>query len=110
MGNDTIEVADWGDLDRLATAMDEVGEQLAATTVYAVGWVCRPDGFETSPVCLLRPLGEVLARVADAFRTAGRLSHDDWRRLHDATVAAAEGLRASDAGAHADGVDLQGRV
>ena len=100
MGSTTMEVADWGDLDRLVRAMDEVGGQMAQATSYAVTWMCRPDGFATSPVCLLRPLGEVLERVGEAFTEAGRVWGDDWRRLHDATVDAAQGLRASDGRAH----------
>ena len=100
MGSTTIEVSDWDDLHRLAGAMDEVGEQMARATSYAVGWMCRPDGFTTSPVCLLRPLGDVLERVAEAFTEAGRVWGDDWQRLHDASVDAAHGLESSDLRAH----------
>lgn len=92
----TIEVTGWADLEGLAEAMGEVGEQMAATTSYAVTWVCRPDGFETSPVCLLRPLAQVLGLVAQAFGEAGRLWGEDWRRLEDATRESGRLLRESD--------------
>lgn len=96
MGDTTIQVDDWAVLDGLVGAMSEVGEQMAATTSYAVGWVCRPDGFVTSPVCVLRPLAGVLELVADAFTETGRVWGEDWERICDATADAARGLRDSD--------------
>jgi hypothetical protein len=96
MGETVIEVDDWATLDGLVTAMAEVGEQMAATTSYAVGWMCRPDGFVPSPVCLLRPLAEVLELVAGAFAEVGRVWDDDWERMRDATTEASRRLRASD--------------
>jgi hypothetical protein len=100
MSETTIEVAEWGDLDLLAAAMAEVGGQMSATTSYAARWVCRADGFVSSPVCVLRPLAEVMELLAEAFTEAGRVWSADWQRLHDATGDAARGLRASDV--HAD--------
>ena len=96
MSETTIEVAAWDELEQLAGAMGEVGEEMARTTAYAVAWMCRPDGFDTSPVCLLRPLAEVLERVGEAFEEAGRRWGDDWRREQEATSAAARDLRLGD--------------
>ncbi|MCW2814744.1 MAG: hypothetical protein JWN84_2199 [Nocardioides sp.] len=96
MTGTTIEVAAWAELDQLAAAMGEVGDEMARTTAYAVAWMCRPDGFDTSPVCLLRPLGEVLERIGAAFEEAGRTWRDDWLREQEATSTAARDLRQGD--------------
>lgn len=96
MTSTTIEVASWADLVGLATTMEEVGDDMARTTAYAVRWVCRPDGFATSPVCLLRPLAEVVERLGEAFGEAGRVWREDWLREREATVVATRGLRGSD--------------
>lgn len=96
MADRTIEVGDWSELEGLVEVMGQVGEQMSATTSYAVGWMCRPDGFATSPACLLRPLGELVERVGDAFAEAGRAWGEDWERVVDATVVTTRGLRASD--------------
>lgn len=96
MTDTTIEIGDWSELEGLVAVMRQVGEQMSATTSYAVGWMCRPDGFATSPACLLRPLGELMELVGDAFAEAGRAWSDDWERAVDATVVSTRGLRASD--------------
>lgn len=96
MTGPTIEVASWADLAGLATTMEEVEEQMAATSAYAVRWMCRPDGFATSPACLLRPLAEVMESLGEAFTDAGRVWRDDWLREREATVVAARWLAGSD--------------
>lgn len=96
MTDRTIEIGDWGELEGLVAEMREVGEQMSSTTAYAVGWMCRSDGFATSPACLLRPLGELMELVGDAFAELGRAWSDDWERVVDATVVSTHGLRASD--------------
>lgn len=96
MADRTIEIGDWSELEGLVAVMGQVREQMSATTSYAVGWMCRPDGFATSPACLLRPLGEVMELVGDAFAEAGRAWGDDWARVIEATSVAKGGLLASD--------------
>ena len=57
---DGIEIRQWDDLVRLgswSTALAAEHERIGA---YAARWACRPDGFEPSPICLLRPLGAAL--------------------------------------------------
>ncbi len=96
MGSNHLEIDDWADLDRLDLRMDEVGAQVDATVRYAVAWMCRRDGFATSPACLLRPLAEVMDRVGEAFTVAGRRYADDWQRLRDGVVLAKRDLHGSD--------------
>lgn len=96
MGSIHLEIDDWDDLGRLDLNMDEVGVQADATVRYAVAWMCRRDGFATSPACLLRPLAEVMDLVGEAFAVAGRRYADDWQRLRDGVVLAKRDLRGSD--------------
>ncbi|WP_134766903.1 hypothetical protein [Nocardioides sp. 1609] len=96
MSSPEITVEDWADLERLPRAMDDVGQQLEDTLGYAVRWMCRRDGFATSPVCVLQPLAEVMDVVAAAFAGAGRRYLDDWHQLRDDVVMAGRELRASD--------------
>lgn len=92
-----IEVTSWADLDHLALALGHVGAQVDDTVRYAVHWMCRPDGFATSPVCVLQPLAEVMHLVAEAFTEAGRRYVDDWDRVRDAVAHAHRELLGGDA-------------
>ncbi|WP_340537094.1 hypothetical protein [Nocardioides sp. GXZ039] len=96
MSSPEIDVDQWADLDHLPHVLDDVGRQLDDTTDYAVTWMCRRDGFATSPACVLTPLAEVMDLLAAAFEGAGRRYHDDWQRRRDDVVAATAELRASD--------------
>ncbi|NPC98838.1 hypothetical protein [Nocardioides sp. zg-DK7169] len=86
----------WLDLRRLPEVMDEVAAQAAAVVDHAVTWVARRDGFEPSPVCLLRPLGEAMDQVAAAFEELGSRYAAQWQDVRDAVVASTAELERSD--------------
>jgi hypothetical protein len=90
-------VTDWDDLRRLPGVLDETADQAAAITAHAVRWVARPDGFEPSPVCLLRPLAEAMGVVRAAFEASGRTAVDALADLRHGVEVATRELEASDA-------------
>lgn len=92
----TIEVRAWAELVELPAAMDELAEQLHDIVRHAVVWVCRPDGFEPSPACVLRPLAAALDPLRAGCEAVGRWFADDWADLRAGVVVAAGDLRATD--------------
>ena len=68
----TIEVATWVELRELPAAMDRFATQFGDITDHAVAWVCRRDGFEPSPACVLRPLAEAMDPLRAGCETVGR--------------------------------------
>lgn len=66
---------------RLRELMTEQGEDLAAIAEHARRWVCDPSGFTTSPVCLLSPLGDVLAEVAAGFEALSARVEEAWSEV-----------------------------
>jgi hypothetical protein len=75
---------------RLRELMIEQGDDFVAIAEHARRWVCDPAGFTTSPACLLRPLGDVLAEVAAGFGALGSAVEESWsevRRDTDRTLA-----------------------
>lgn len=92
-----IEVASWADLDGLPGEMDLLAAQLTAIARYARRWACQREGFEPSPLCLLRPLAELMDHLADAFGALERVALEDWAELRAGVVAATTDLRDADA-------------
>lgn len=92
----SIVVESWQDLRRLPSDLDEVGAQAARIVDHATTWVCRKEGFEPSPVCVLRPLAEAMDLVASAFDAVGSEFAERWSTLRSGVVAATEGLADSD--------------
>jgi len=92
-------VTDWEDLRRLPGVLDETATQATQITAHAVRWVARRDGFEPSPVCLLRPLAEAMEVVRSAFECAGRTTVAALADLGHGVEVAARELEASDAAA-----------
>ncbi|MBC9734887.1 hypothetical protein [Nocardioides marmotae] len=90
-------VRDWEDLRRLPGVLDETAAQAADITAHAVTWVARRDGFEPSPVCLLRPLAEAMDGVRAAFEAAGRTAVAELADLVQGVEAATRVIEASDA-------------
>lgn len=90
-------VTDWDDLWRLPRVLDEAAAQAAEVTAHAVRWVARRDGFEPSPVCLLRPLAEAMDAVRWAFEEAGRAAVTDLAGLREGVEVAARALEDADA-------------
>ncbi|WP_435746259.1 hypothetical protein [Nocardioides sp. SYSU DS0663] len=88
--------ADWDDLRRLPLLLDEAAGQAADVTAYAVRWVARREGFEPSPVCLLRPLAEAMEVVRWAFEEAGRAAVGELAELRTGIEVAARELEAAD--------------
>ena len=89
-------IDDFDDLDRVAQAMDQVGDQAQQLGDFMRTWVCRRAGFETSDLCLLRPLGGVVGEVAAAFDDfVGRVG-TDWRELAAGVLATRRALADAD--------------
>lgn len=101
----SIVVESWQDLRRLPSDLDEVGAQAARIVDHATTWVCRKEGFEPSPVCVLRPLAEAMDLVASAFDATGHEFAERWAMLRSGVVVASAGLADSDyrASAHFGG-------
>lgn len=83
MAERDIDIPSWSDLDRLDEDMVLLAEQLRSVTGYARRWVCQRDGFEPSPLCLLRPLAPLLDVVADGFLELERRALGDWADLRE---------------------------
>ena len=86
----------WLDLRRLPLVMDDVAAQAEAIVDHARTWVAQRDGFEPSPVCLLRPIAEVMDRVAGAFEDVGRALAREWSEVRAGVVAAERELAAAE--------------
>jgi hypothetical protein len=82
---------DFDGLTALLDTLADVRRQGASCLGYTRTEVCRPDGFETSAVCLLRPLGEALRGLSEEIAEAERVV-DDWFAEVDLDVRRA-GLR-----------------
>ncbi len=91
-----VEVRSWADLERLDADMDELAGQLSAIAGYARRWVCQRDGFEPGPLCLWRPLAEVMDVLADAFTALERAGREDWAGLRAGVGRTAHELRGLD--------------
>lgn len=88
----------WADLDRLDDEMAELAGQAAELTSYAGRWVCQRAGFEPSPLCLLRPLAELMDLLADGFGDLRALALDDWADLRHGVAVTRRDLGAVDDG------------
>jgi len=62
-----LRIDDLTDLAAVVRAMDQIGDQAQQLGDFMRTWVCQRGGFETSDVCLFRPVGDLLGRVAGAF-------------------------------------------
>jgi len=100
----------WLDLRRLPEVMDDAGGQAAAIVEHAVTWVARRDGFEPSPVCLLRPLAEAMDQVAVAFEELGRRYAEQWREIRDAVVLSTAELEHADRAAAQDAARVHAQL
>ncbi|GAA4809557.1 hypothetical protein ACFQ0K_14510 [Nocardioides caeni] len=87
-----IDLASWSVLSDLGDQLDAGGDDLAAIAGYARRWMCQGEGFEPSPLCLLRPLARVLDVVAETFHDLERLGVGDLLAVRDAVTATASDL------------------
>ncbi len=92
-----IDVTAWTDLAGLPDDMTTLGDQFAQICDHARRWMCRRDGFEPSPVCLLRPLAELVDLVADALDATEQVVRAEWVDLTDGVVETTRELRQLDA-------------
>lgn len=99
MAERDIDIPAWHDLTRLDEDMALLAGQVRSVTGYARTWVCQRDGFEPSPLCLLRPLATVLDLVAEGFLELERLALRDWADLRGGVAGTRSDLRAADHGA-----------
>ena len=100
----------WLDLRRVPEVMDDAGGQAAAIVEHAVTWVARRDGFEPSPVCLLRPLAEAMDQVAAAFEELGGLFAGQWQEVRDAVVVSTAELERADRAAAQDAARVHAQL
>lgn len=91
-----IDVTSWTDLEGLPDDMAALDAQYSAITEHATTWVCQRAGFEPSPVCLFRPLAEVMDLLAEAFGWTQRLVADEWADLRAGVAATTADLQAVD--------------
>lgn len=82
-----LRIDDHSDLDRLTRAMDDVTGQARQLGDYHRTWVCNPAGFETSDVCLFRPLGALVGLLAGAFDDLMRDFERSFGELADGVLA-----------------------
>jgi len=94
--SDQVRLTAWSALDGLTGEMDELADQISAITAYARRWVCQRAGFEPSPLCLMRPLAELMDVLADAFAGLERVAHDDVADLRLGLAQTGRELRAAD--------------
>lgn len=86
------------DLAPLVGLLDLLAEHQRAIGAYAAAWVCRPDGFAPSPVCLLQPLGAALGPLREQVEAVSAELVVAWQGLADGVRGAvAEIDRADDA-------------
>lgn len=85
------------DLDRLGAAMAEVGDQTRQLADFAEAWVLRREAFETSDLCLLRPLGWVLGELAGALDDFVGSFRSGWEGLADDLAATRRDLADAEA-------------
>jgi len=91
-----LDVTSWTDLDGLPADLDVLAAQAAEIFAHARTWVCQRAGFEPSPVCLLRPLAEVMDVLAQGFTEVEQIAVADWAQLREAVVATTADLKATD--------------
>ena len=91
-----IEVTAWSDLAELPVAMDAYAAQVGDIVRHAQAWMCRRDGFEPSPACVLRPLAEAMDPLRAGCAEVGRWFAADWADLREGVEATAADLRATD--------------
>ena len=92
----TIEVVTWVELRELPVTMDRFAEQFRDITDHAVAWVCRRDGFEPFPACVLRPLAEAMDPLRAGCEAVGRWFADDWADLRAGVAVATADLAETD--------------
>ncbi|WP_370248344.1 hypothetical protein [Nocardioides sp.] len=81
MSDTTLQVRRWRDLVTLHEALEEATGQWRATCRFAATHVADPSGFRPSPVCVLSPLGDAVARLAEGVGAAETAVVEDWERL-----------------------------
>jgi hypothetical protein len=91
-----IDVTSWTDLAGLPDDMATLDAQFARICDHARSWVCQRRGFETSPVCLLRPLADILDLVADGVDATERLVREEWADLSAGVRSTSADLRTVD--------------
>ena len=102
-----VHVVDWERLRGLPATMDEVGAQADQILDHAVRWVANRAGFEPSPVCLLRPLAELMDIVEWAFEQVREEFDEQWGRVREGVVYAEQELHAAEVAAEASVLRLR---
>lgn len=95
MTDDTA-ITSWAGLAALGSDMGHLSDDLREITAYARQWVCQRDGFEPSPVCLLRPLAALMDLLADGFLALEQQALADWADLRTGVDLVSDELRGLD--------------
>ncbi len=74
---------DWGNLDRMLTAMQTVGDQAAEVDTYFSTHVCSSAGFDYD-LCALKPIGDQLPTIAGWFTDMRGYFDTRWVGVVDA--------------------------
>src|SRR4249919_1349275 len=91
-----LQIHEFDDLDHLARALDQVGDQARRLSDFVGTWVCQRGAFETSDLCLLQPLAPAVDAVAAAFESFVRGFGGDWSGLADGVLATRRALTDAD--------------
>lgn len=97
MSDTTLELRSWHDLLTLRRAVEESLGHWHDTCGFAAAHVADPAGFRPSPVCVLSPLGDAVARLATGFAAVEADVARDWQRLGEGLAAVAVDLGGADA-------------
>lgn len=95
------EITSWAETWRVPRHLAVLAEQEREVSDYAREWVARRDGFEPSPVCVLRPLAGAMDLVSAAFDALDRRFAAVWADAVDDVESALAGLEAADLDASA---------
>ena len=96
VGMTDVQIHEFDDLDHLARALDDVGDQARRLSDFVSTWVCQRGAFETSDLCLLQPLAPAFDAVAAAFDAFVRGFGGDWSALADGVLATRRALADAD--------------
>lgn len=94
MGDVTLEI-EWGNLDRMFQAMQEVGQQAAEVETYVKEQVCNKAGFDY-PACVLKPIGDALDDVGGWFTDLRTFFDGRWEKVIGAVEQSAQNVDGMD--------------
>lgn len=86
---------EWGNMDQMFAAMNEVESQAALVDTYFSDWVCNSSGFDYG-TCALKPIGDKLPVLAGWFTDMRGFFSDKWAGVNDAVYNSAREIDMQD--------------